>query len=193
MAHGNIKHGLASSKDKITPEYTLWRNIKDRCLNKKNKSYKYYGGRGISICELWVNDFSAFLNDVGPRRGKHLSLDRIDNNGNYEPGNVRWATHKTQMNNTRLSPTIRKKCAFCKKIIKKAKPDRVTCSNQCRKDNNIILRSKTGMSQKCAVCDNVIILCKGRTRVCCSHLCSKINNAVRRAAKCSITTSSDQK
>lgn len=85
---------------KHASEYTIWRGIKDRCFRIKNKHYKDYGGRGISMYEGWRHDFLAFYNYVGPRpKGK--SIDRIDNNMGYFPGNVRWATAKQQMNNTR--------------------------------------------------------------------------------------------
>jgi hypothetical protein len=71
----------------------------DRCRNENNKNYKNYGGRGISVCERWYS-FENFYADMGDRP-ENLSIDRINNDGNYEPGNCRWATHKEQMNNTR--------------------------------------------------------------------------------------------
>jgi len=82
-----------------TATYRAWNDMKKRCLNKTNKSYKYYGGRGITICERWLT-FENFLADMGVRPAG-LSLDRIDNNGNYEPGNCRWTTHQQQMVNRR--------------------------------------------------------------------------------------------
>jgi hypothetical protein len=84
-----------------TPEYNSWRSIVQRCLNPKCKAYRDYGARGISMCLLWRLSFSAFLEDVGPRPGLGYSLDRIDNEGNYEPGNVRWATPTEQCRNRR--------------------------------------------------------------------------------------------
>ena len=83
-----------------TTEYSIWLNMKQRCLNPKNKAFAHYGGRGISVCESWKNSFSSFLDYVGPRP-PGLTIDRIDNNGNYEPGNVQWATAKTQTENRR--------------------------------------------------------------------------------------------
>lgn len=81
------------------PLYGLWGAMKDRCLSPNNQNYKYYGGRGISIDPLWM-DFAVFVEDVG-ERPEGMSLDRINNDGNYEPGNVRWATAKEQSLNSR--------------------------------------------------------------------------------------------
>jgi len=91
-----IKHKVLSPR-----EYNTWINIKQRCYNKNDPAYKYYGGRGITLCKEWENSFEAFLNDVGRRPTSKHSIDRIDNSGNYEPSNCRWATHKEQGRNTR--------------------------------------------------------------------------------------------
>lgn len=72
-----------------------------RCLNPKNSDYKRWGGRGIVVCARWRESFDAFLADVGMRPGPDYSLDRNDNNGPYEPGNVRWATKREQTRNMR--------------------------------------------------------------------------------------------
>ena len=80
--------------------YMVWCTIKQRCLNPNNKQYSYYGGRGITICDEWVNDYSAFREwstNNGYQKG--LQIDRIDNDGNYEPSNCRWVDRKTQSNN----------------------------------------------------------------------------------------------
>ena len=71
----------------------------DRCRNPKARDFKYYGDRGIKVCERWLR-YENFLADMGRRPLGH-SIDRIDNDGNYEPGNVRWATHSEQMKNKR--------------------------------------------------------------------------------------------
>jgi hypothetical protein len=94
------KHGATKNKQQ-TNEYVIWNGIKNRCYNTKNISYKNYGGRGIKLCEEW-HDFSKFLKDVGFRPSKDHSLDRINPNGDYEPGNCRWATKKEQAANRRL-------------------------------------------------------------------------------------------
>lgn len=79
-----------------------------RCTNPKETGYRHYGGRGIHVCDVWLSDFEAFFEHVGPRPSKDLSLDRIDVDGNYEPGNVRWATRREQALNKR-------KALFCKR------------------------------------------------------------------------------
>lgn len=71
-----------------------------RCNNKRHPRYQHYGGRGITVCERWLK-FQNFLTDVGLAPSKELTLDRIDNNGNYEPGNIRWATRSQQEANKR--------------------------------------------------------------------------------------------
>jgi len=83
-----------------TVESTAWDCMMARCYNPKNASYQYYGGRGIKVCDRW-HTFANFLADVGLRPEDKHSLDRINNDGNYELGNVRWATHTEQMRNCR--------------------------------------------------------------------------------------------
>ena len=91
----NRIHGMSQ-----TPEYRIWKNLRQRCYNPKNPDYKYYGGRGITVCKRWSN-FQNFYEDRGPRPSSKHSIDRIDTNGNYTPTNTRWATAKEQSVNRR--------------------------------------------------------------------------------------------
>jgi len=92
-----------------TPEFRAWQHIKDRCLNPNSARYEYYGGRGIGIYPGWVDNFPAFLSHVGERPSGDFSIDRIDNEGDYTPGNLRWATKRQQMLNRRpFSDKIRR-------------------------------------------------------------------------------------
>lgn len=86
-------------------EYTSWRSMKLRCLNKNAPAYSRYGGIGIKICKQWINSFETFYKDMGPRPiGK--SLERINNKKGYYPNNCKWATRKEQQNNTRTNRFI---------------------------------------------------------------------------------------
>lgn len=96
-----VKHGA-----KHTPEYNIWRAMKQRCLNPNNKAFKNYGGRGITICENWKNSFSLFIKDIGLRPSAKHSIERINNDGNYELSNCKWATREEQDCNKRTNRIV---------------------------------------------------------------------------------------
>jgi hypothetical protein len=98
--HGACKNSRANGK---TLEYYIWRGIIARCTNPNNKKYADYGGRGITICDEWRHDYKAFIDYIGNKPSPGYSIERINNDRNYEPGNIRWATQKEQMNNTRVN------------------------------------------------------------------------------------------
>ncbi len=99
-------HGYCSQSSPYRFEYRVWCGMMLRCGNSKSHAYSRYGGRGIRVCSSWQNSFETFLRDVGPCPGKNFSIDRIDNDGNYEPGNVRWASAVLQARNRKTNHII---------------------------------------------------------------------------------------
>lgn len=99
--HGNTNARQHGDRPRSggTPEYNAWQNMRARCTNVAHPKYPRYGGRGITICDRW-SDFANFLADMGRRPAAGYSLERIDNDGNYEPGNCHWATAAAQQQNT---------------------------------------------------------------------------------------------
>ncbi|HXN71523.1 MAG TPA: hypothetical protein VN861_03105 [Candidatus Acidoferrales bacterium] len=97
----NFAHGYAR-KGKQTPEYKTWTSMINRCQSTREKTWKIYGGRGITVCGRWRSSFRYFLADMGTRP-EGMTLDRIDNDKGYEPGNCRWATPAQQSHNRRVS------------------------------------------------------------------------------------------
>ncbi|OKO87567.1 hypothetical protein AC629_13580 [Bradyrhizobium sp. NAS80.1] len=96
VTHGKSRRGAVSKM------YKVWSNMIQRCTNSNHNSYHHYGGRGIQVCEEWLKSFEAFETYIGPRPTPQHSIDRYpDNNGNYAPGNVRWATKSEQRRNQR--------------------------------------------------------------------------------------------
>lgn len=95
----STRHGHAP-RGKITQEYRAWQNMLNRCLSPTNTQYADYGGRGIVVCERW-QEFTNFALDMGKKPGRTFTLERTNNEGNYEPGNCKWATRKEQARNNR--------------------------------------------------------------------------------------------
>jgi hypothetical protein len=119
----STKHGLAMLSTGIKhPDYSIWTKLKHRCLNPNDKSYKHYGGRGIKICDRWINSFENFINDLGWRPSKNYSLERIDYNKDYCPENCKWILKSEQSKNCRRVKLIdydnQKYCLtdLCKKL-----------------------------------------------------------------------------
>lgn len=138
-------HGLRS-----TPEYSIWCRMKQVCYNRNNPKYPVYGGRGITVCDRWKNNFLLFFVDIG-KRPYGMTIDRINNDGNYEPGNVRWATPKQQSHNSRrfindefshiASSDVRrrlrrKRDGLCRNCGKKSRSSMTLCT----KCNNKLLK-----------------------------------------------------
>jgi len=108
----DITHGL-TRKGKVVPEYWIWRGIKQRCLDIKHEHYENYGGRGITICDEWL-DFETFYKQMGARPSKGYSINRINNDEGYYPGNCEWTTQDIQMHNTRTN-------VFTEELVKQAR------------------------------------------------------------------------
>lgn len=117
LANGNTRSCGCLKLDKLferstthgktrTPEYRSWNAMLNRCYNRNGQAYRNYGGRGIIVCDRWRDSFVNFLADMGMRPSKAYTIEREDNDGNYEPGNCSWQTKKVQANNRRTNRLI---------------------------------------------------------------------------------------
>ncbi len=119
----NLRHGNSTScgcahgthNGSKQREYRVWRAMKDRCYNPKDTGYKHYGGRGVKVCDRWLKSYANFREDMGLRPSSEHSIDRKDNDGNYEPSNCRWVTMKEQCNNRRSNKII--EYGFCRRTV----------------------------------------------------------------------------
>lgn len=102
--HFNVRHGHACN-GVVSKTYKAWRGMISRCHNPKDKDFKDYGGRGIQVCSDWMDSFKSFLSGVG-EAPVGMTIDRIDNSKNYEPGNVRWVSRREQNKNRRNTRVV---------------------------------------------------------------------------------------
>jgi hypothetical protein len=106
-ARGNPKYGATIARLDHRREYTIWRSMKSRCLTPSSSNYRFYGAKGVAVCDRWRDDFCAFLADMGPCP-EGYTLDRIDPFGHYTPDNCRWATWAEQHKNLRSHHAARR-------------------------------------------------------------------------------------
>lgn len=149
----NTKHGHSKSKTgKASKEYRAWCHMIGRCHNPADKSYPRYGGRGTSVCDEWRTDFAAFLAHIGPAPSPQHSVDRIENDRGYEPGNVRWATAYVQVHNRGAAVARRKNVAE----LRQRGVDLKLCS-ECRHEKPLdefdVNKRSGGLLKRCRQCD----------------------------------------
>lgn len=203
IAKARTTHGQRRTK---TSEYTAWINMKGRCYNTKDKHYHRYGGRGITVCARWINSFELFFEDMGPNNG--LTLDRINNDGNYEPGNCRWADWITQANNkhnfesakthcvvghpyddanTHITKNGSRACRACRrgryKNMTRGYLDRYNADRRAKRAL-IVKVKKSECPNSHPYEGNVLISKRGRVCIICRKAKQSRASAVRRAKRC---------
>lgn len=135
-------HGMGRS-----PEYKVWAGMKLRCGNPRDAGYMNYGGRGVVVCDRWINSFENFFADMGPRPTPKHSIERIDNNGNYCPENCRWATRIEQARNKRRTIML--------SYLGESKPLRVWCDELGIRPTTVARRIKLGWPAERALTDRI--------------------------------------
>jgi len=140
--HANIEtHGMEN-----TTEYMSWISMKTRCYNKNSRVYHWYGNRGIKICDRWKNNFAAFFEDMGLKPFPKAQIDRIDNNGNYEPSNCRWVTSAENCRNSSwVKLTVQKAKEIREKYNKKiaTRKELAVLYGVCTETIGSVIRKKT--------------------------------------------------
>lgn len=182
-------HGLSGKNKRL---YKIWKEMRYRCNNPANKSYPRYGGRGIHVCKEWDESFipfyewamaNGYIEDIAESGRNRISIDRIDNDGDYSPDNCRWTTDEIQASNTRKSIPLSEKiteCPMCgKKIIQKQRKGQVTCSYSCARKLWFQEHPNTKDYFKiCPVCGKKFIAKDHYdTRIHCSFECARLDKS----------------
>lgn len=182
-------HGLSGKNKRL---YKIWKEMRYRCNNPQNKSYPRYGGRGIKVCDEWNDSFIPFYEwsivngykeDIAESGRNRMSIDRIDNDGDYSPENCRWADDFIQSHNKRVSIPLEEiyvNCPICgKPFVRKSRGKPLTCSYKCGFEHRKMLHKNTkDYSKICPICGKTFNAKRGghyKNAVCCSKKCANLS------------------